>query len=299
MARSAQTAGRAASAPHARAAALPGRGLVLHLALHLLLIALSVIMLIPLAWVLSTSLKAAGAEFDFPPQWIPSPIVWSNYPEAFTAVPFALYFRNSLIVSVSATLGSVLTGSMAAYGFARLRFPGRNVLFAAALSTMMVPGVVTLIPSFIIFKQLHWVDTFLPLIVPSWLGGGAFNIFLLRQFFMGLPRELDEAARVDGANGLWIWAKIIMPLAKPAVATVAILVFIFHWNDFLGPLIYLNSSQNFTLAVGLSQFNDRYGSNFNLLMAASMMMILPMLVAFFAGLRFFMKGITLTGLAGR
>lgn len=270
-----------------------------HLLLHMILLMVSAALLVPLAWVISTSLHSAGTEFNFPPQWIPQPIDWKNYPTALTAIPFGLFFRNSVIIAVLATAGSVITGSAAAYGFSRLRFPGRDLLFGVALSTLMVPYVVTLIPQFIIFRELHWINTFAPLIVPSWLGGGAFNIFLLRQFYGTLPRELDDAARVDGASAFWIWARVIMPLSKPALATVAILVFIFHWNDFLGPLIYLNSQSNFTLAVGLSEFRDRYGNDFNLMMAASMVMIVPIMIIFFAGIRFFMRGIALTGLAGR
>lgn len=266
---------------------------------HGLLVVLSVVMLVPLAWVISTSFKASGREFVFPPQWIPSPLEWQNYPAAFNTVPFALYFRNSVIISGAATLGSVLTASWAAFSFARLRFPGRDVFFGIALSTMMVPYVVTLIPTFIIFRELNWINTFLPLIVPSWLGGGGFNIFLLRQFYKTLPRELDDAARVDGANEFWIWAHIVTPLSKPALATVAMLAFIFHWNDFLAPLIYLNSPNNFTLSLGLASFQNQYGGLYNLMMAAAVMMIFPVIVVFFTGLRFFMQGIALTGFAGR
>lgn len=269
------------------------------LILHVVLIGLSLVMLVPLAWVLSTSLQANGKEFAFPPQWIPSPIEWSNYPTALTTVPFAAYFRNTLVIAVSATVGAVLTSSWAAFAFSRLHFPGRNVYFSLALSTLMVPYVVTLIPSFIIFQHLHWINTFAPLIVPSWFGGGAFNIFLLRQFFLTLPRELDDAARADGANEFWIWARIVVPLSKPALAAVAILTFIFHWNDFLAPLIYLNSPSKYTLSLGLASFQDRYGGFFNLMMAAAIVMIVPVLMVFSAGLRFFMRGIALTGMAGR
>ncbi len=269
------------------------------MALHVVLIGLSAFMLLPLAWVISTSLQANGKEFSFPPQWIPSPIEWSNYPKALTMVPFLLYFRNTVFIAILATVGAVLTSSWAAFAFARLDFPGRNVCFSIALSTLMLPYVVTLIPTFIIFQHLHWINTYAPLIVPSWFGGGAFNIFLLRQFYLTLPHELDYAARVDGANEFWIWARVIVPLSKPALATVAILAFIFHWNDFLAPLIYLNSPQKYTLSLGLAAFQNRYGGFFNLMMAASIVMIIPILLVFSAGLRFFMRGVALTGMAGR
>lgn len=292
----AASAKRRSPSGHTRAIAVDVRNVAWR---HVLLIVSSVVMLVPLAWVLSTSLKASGREFVFPPQWIPSPLEWQNYPAAFNTVPFALYFRNSVIIAGAATLGSVLTASWAAFSFARLRFPGRDIFFGIALSTMMVPYVVTLIPTFIIFRELNWINTFLPLIVPAWLGGGGFNIFLLRQFYKTLPRELDDAARVDGANEFWIWAHIVTPLSKPALATVAMLAFIFHWNDFLAPLIYLNSPNNFTLSLGLASFQNQYGGLYNLMMAAAVMMIVPVMIVFFTGLRFFMQGIALTGFAGR
>lgn len=270
-----------------------------HVLIHAILVAFGVLALAPLAWVISTSLKEEGSEFTFPPQWIPDPVTWSNYPEALTDVPFALYLRNTLFIVIVATAGTLITGSLAAYAFARLRFRGRSLLFGLALSTLMVPDVVTLIPTFIIFKSLGWINTFLPLTLPSWFGGGAFSIFLMRQFFMTLPMELDEAARADGASAYWIWWHIVLPLSGPVLATVTIFSVISRWNDFLGPLIYLNSPQLFTLALGLQQFSSQYTTRFTLLMAASVAMIAPILVMFFFCQRYFLRGIALTGLAGR
>lgn len=191
---------------------------------HALLLAGALAMIIPMAWMLSTSLKKSGQEWVFPPVWIPDPIWWRNYPEAMNAlpVPFYVYFINTLVITFNATLGTVLTSSLAAFAFARLRFPARHFMFLLVISTMMLPSAVTLIPRFLIFRYLGWLDTFLPLIIPYWFGGTAFSIFLLRQFFMGLPRELDEAARMDGASSLQIFWWVILPLSGPALATVTI-----------------------------------------------------------------------------
>lgn len=270
-----------------------------HGLLHLVLIIFGIAMALPMVWVVSTSLKQEGTEFSFPPDFIPDPVVWSNYPDALSALPFGVFARNTVLIVVLTTIGALLTSSLAAYAFARLRFRGRDLLFGLCLSTLMVPYVVTLIPTFILFRELGWIDTLAPLIVPSWFGGGAFNIFLLRQFFLGLPFELDEAARVDGASALWLWWHVILPLSRTALATVAIFSIIFHWNDFLGPLIYLNSPEHFTLALGLNQFKGQYSTEYSLMMAASVVMMLPVLVIFFLGQRYFLKSIALTGLAGR
>lgn len=270
-----------------------------HAVLHLALLLVGVTMVMPMVWVVSTSLKQEGTEFTFPPQFIPSPVVWSNYSDALNSLPFGTFAVNTVIIVILTTIGALLSSSLAAYAFARLRFRGRDVLFGLCLSTLMVPYVVTLIPTFILFKQLNWIDTFAPLIVPSWFGGGAFNIFLLRQFFLGLPFELDEAARVDGASALWIWWHIILPLSTTALATVAIFSIIFHWNDFLGPLIYLNSPDKFTLALGLNEFKSEFTAQYSLMMAAAVMMMAPILALFFLGQRYFLKSIALTGLAGR
>ncbi len=259
----------------------------------------AVIFLIPFVWMVRTSLMNMGEIFLLPIRWIPSEIRWGNYLEAVRAVDFGLYFRNSVFVTALGVVGSALTSSMVAYSFARLRAPGKNVLFIVLLATMMLPYVVTLVPVYLLFRALHWVDTYAPLIVPQWLGGGAFYIFMLRQFFMTIPMELDDAAKIDGCGFFGIYWRLVLPLSKPALATVGIFAFYGNWNDFLGPLIYLNSMDKFTLPLGLSFFvNVRGMTYWNLLMAASVLVLIPCLVLFFAGQRYFVQGIALTGLKG-
>ncbi len=254
---------------------------------------------LPLIWLISTSLKTGPQTFLMPPRWIPQPVVWANYPQAFQAVPFDHYFWNTFQIVVFATLGTLLTSSMAAFAFARLRFPYRNALFLLVLSTIMLPSIVKLIPTFIVFRWLGWINTLLPLIVPYWLGGSAFFIFLFRQFFMTIPYELDEAARMDGAGNYRIYWSILLPLSKPIIATVAVFSFINHWNDFFEPLIYLQSPSKWTMAIGLLGFKDLYATSWNLMMAASTAMILPLLVLFFFAQRYFVSGIQMSGIAGR
>ncbi len=266
---------------------------------HLLLIAIGIVLLAPLAWLVSTSLKSPGAIFVMPPRWIPNPIRWENYPEALEAQPFVRFFLNTLTVTVLATIGTLLTASMAAFAFARLRFPLRAFWFALVVSTLMLPSIVTMIPTFILFRYLKWIDTFMPLIVPFWFGGGAFNIFLLRQFFMTIPLELDEAARMDGASSYRIYAQIILPLAKPALATVTIFSIIAHWNEFVMPLIYLHSTDKWTMAIGLQGFSGLYATQWHWLMAASTMMVLPLILLFFSAQRYYLEGIQMSGIAGR
>jgi len=253
----------------------------------------------PLYWMLATSLKETGKEWLLPPQWIPSPFAFENYPAALTSLPFIYFFRNTIAIVVLATLGTLWTSTMAGFAFARLRFPLRNTLFACVLGTMMLPHVVTLIPTFLLFKSLGWLNTLLPLIVPYWFGGTAFSIFLSRQYFMGVPLELDEAARVDGASNYRIYFAIMLPLAGPLLAALTIFSVLQHWNDFMGPLIYVNSMQMRTLALGLRSFQGTMQTNFNLMMAAATVTVAPVIVLFFAAQRFFMRGVLLTGLAGR
>jgi multiple sugar transport system permease protein len=255
--------------------------------------------LAPLLWMLSTSLKETGAEFEFPPRWIPDPVVWSNYPKALTALPFHLFLRNTLLVEIGAVSGILLTASLVAFGFARLRFPGRDFWFTVMLSTMMLPSIVTLIPHYVMFKTLGWIDTLLTLTVPLWFGGHPFNIFLIRQFFLTIPTEFDEAARIDGASSFWVYSRITLPLSGPVLATVAIFAFVYHWNAFVEPLIYLNSVSNLTLAVGLRLFLTQNAGYWNLLMAVAAAMTVPILVLFVFLQRYFTRGIVLTGLAGR
>jgi ABC-type glycerol-3-phosphate transport system permease component len=281
------------------AAAGFGRSLLRELPWHILLSAVGIVLVAPLIWLISTSLKEPSDIFVVPPQWIPDPVRWQNYPEALTAQPFTRFFLNTLTITFFATLGTVLTASMAAYAFARLRFPLRGFWFAVVISTLMLPSIVTLIPTFILFRWLRWIDTFYPLIVPYWFGGGAFNIFLLRQFFMTIPLELDEAARIDGASNYRIYWQIILPLAKPALATVVIFGIIAHWNEFVLPLIYLHSTEKWTMAIGLQGFSDLYSTQWHWLMAASTVMVLPLVILFFSAQRYYLEGIQMSGIAGR
>ena len=269
------------------------------LALNLLLIALSVAALLPIAWMVSTSLKPTGTEYEWPIRWIPDRIVLENYVRAHTVMNFALYYRNTITIAALSTLGATLTSTLAAYAFARLRFVGRNFWFVALLSTLMLPDIVTLIPTYVIFRTLKWIDTLYPLIVPSWLGGGAFFIFLARQFFMTIPFELDEAARIDGAGSFRIYWQIMLPLCGPVLAVVSTFTFVDKWTQFLTPLIYLNSDEVRTVALGIALNKGLYNVHMNYLMAGSVAMTLPIVVLFFSAQRYFMKGIVLTGLAGR
>ncbi|MGE3908099.1 MAG: carbohydrate ABC transporter permease [Chloroflexota bacterium] len=270
----------------------------LHVALHVGFIALCLLYMLPFAWMISTSLKLDGREISMPPEWIPDPIVWNNYARALTALPMLWYLRNTLIITVTATSLGVLTASLAGYAFGRLRFPGRDLCFAMCLSTLMLPGIVTMIPEFLLFKQIGWLNTFLPLIVPWSLGGHALGIFLFRQHARTIPLDFDEAARVDGAGAFRIWWSIILPLSGPVLATMGILAFIHHWNDFLRPLVFLLDQDMRTLAIGLRLFRSEYLVQWNLLMAASALMLLPILALFFAAQRYFVQGIVMSGLKG-
>lgn len=256
-------------------------------------------MLLPLLWMISTSLKKEGQVFLIPIQWIPKPILWSNYPEALAFQPFWRYFSNSVYVTFLAVLGSVLTASLVAFAFARLRAPGKDLLFVILLSTLMLPGEVTLVPVYLLFRNLGWLDTYAPLIVPSWFGGSAFYIFLLRQFFLTLPTELDDAAKIDGANLFTIYWRILLPLARPALASVAIFAFFSHWNNFQGALIYLNTIDKYTIPVGLRLYlSTIQNSHWNYLMAATVVSIIPPILLFFTSQRYFVEGAVLTGVKG-
>jgi ABC-type glycerol-3-phosphate transport system permease component len=235
-----------------------------------------------------------------PPQWFPRPWVWRNFIDSLTLLghPVHLYAFNTILIATLGVLGVALSSSLVAFGFARLDFPGRNALFILVLSTMMLPRIVTIVPQFILFQKLGWLDTFKPLIVPYWFGA-PFHIFLLRQFFLAIPKELDDAARVDGASSLQIYWRIILPLSKPALATVAIFAFVYHWNDLLEPLIFLASQRNWTLALFLASFQGYMQQpRWNLLMAASTVLTLPVLILFFFAQRLFIGGITVTGIKG-
>jgi len=223
---------------------------------------------------------------------------WQNYPEAWTTMPFNRFLLNTLIISLFGIIGQVLSASFVAYSFARLRWPGRDLVFMLVLATVMLPTHITLIPQYVIFRAFGWIDTFLPLVVPSYLGGSAVYIFLLRQFFLTIPLELDEAARIDGASSFTVWTRVMLPLSKPILATVAVFSFVHFWNDFMGPLIYLNSTKKLTLAVGLRVFQGVYGTYMHLLMAVATVALIPILIIFFFAQRQFVRSIVLTGIKG-
>lgn len=253
--------------------------------------------MVPFAWTVSTALKTTQQALTHPPVWIPNPVVWQNFATALTAVPFHIYYRNSLVVAVLSIVGQVISSALVAYGFARIRFAGRDVLFMVVLSTLMVPFQVLIIPRFILFKYLGWLDTLKPLIVPQFFGG-AFFIFLLRQYIMGIPLELDDAAKIDGCGHFDIFLRIILPLTKPALGAVAVFEFLNSWDDFLGPLIILNSSSKYTVPLGLATFRTEFFTEWNLFMAASLVaMVLPLAV-FFVAQKHFIQGVALTGSGG-
>ena len=280
-----------------RGSSRPSRSLG-KLLVYALCLGVGALMLFPLVWLVRSSVMDLGQIFVFPPEWVPDPWRWQNYPEALTTIPFFLYFRNTLTILIPSVVGTVVTAALAAYGFSRLRWPGRDLVFNLLLTTLMLPYAVTLIPTFLLWARLDLVNTFWPLILPHWFGGGIFSIFLLRQFFRTIPKELDEAALIDGANPLQILWNIIVPLSRPALIAVAIFAALNSWNDFLGPLIYLNDSRNFTLALGLAEFTGLYSSQWHLLMAASTVVIVPVIVLFFFAQRYFIEGIALTGSKG-
>jgi multiple sugar transport system permease protein len=255
------------------------------------------ISIIPFLWMLSTSLKTPSEVLLFPPKWIPSRPMFSNYREIFNFLPFFTFIKNSVIVTFASMVGQIISSSLVAFGFGRMRFPGRDALFMVMLSTLMLPYAVTMIPVYVIFRSLGWLNTFKPLIVPAFLGN-PFFIFLLRQFIMSIPIELDEAAKIDGCSSFRIFYQIIIPLCKPALTAVVVFSFVGSWNDFLAPLIYLSDIEKYTISVGLRMFQGQYGTYFHLLMAASTVALLPVLILFFFAQRYFIEGITLTGLKG-
>lgn len=266
----------------------------------LLLVLLSVASLVPLFWMVSVALMDAATVALVPPHWLPNPPQWSNFAQALTFFPFGRYFLNSALIGTLYVIGTLLSASMVGYGFARYDVPWKGPLFILILSPLFLPEQVTLIPLFLLFKNLGWIDTYYPLTVPAFLGGAPLFIFLLRQFFLTIPHDLDDAARIDGCGEFGIFWRIILPLAKPALAAVAIFAFMHSWNDFLAPLIYLNSEEKFTVTLGLARFLGGSMSEtlWNLLMAASVMVVLPPLALFFAAQKYFVQGIVMTGLKG-
>lgn len=251
--------------------------------------------LVPLVWMISTSLKPESEVFRVPIEWLPVHVRPENYGEATTLIPFWLYVANSLVVAVPVVIGTVLSSAAVAYAFARMRAPGTGVMFGLVLAGIMLPGEVTLVPSYLLYSHLGWVGTYLPLIVPAWLGGGAFNIFLLRQAFLTIPPEHDDVARVDGHGFLTILWRVVIPQSWPAISLVAVFTFVDTWNDFLGPLLYVTDQNRYTLPVGLNFFKDIYNTQWAHLMAASAMALIPCVVVFFLAQRVFTQGVVLTG----
>jgi len=256
----------------------------------------------PFVWTVLSSLKDAHEIVTFPPTLIPERLRFENYPYAWNKVPFLRFYINSTIVTGLAMVGQTATATLVAYGFARFRFPLKGFFFMLVLSTLMVPWEVTIVPSFLLFKWLGWLDTLAPLIVPHWFGGGPFFIFLLRQFFLTLPRDYDEAAKIDGANSFRVLWEVLVPLCRPAITTVAIFSFLFHWNEFIAPLIYLNTPERFTISLGLRFFQttpmEAGEPREHLLMAGTVLMAAPCVLLFFAAQRYFVRGIVLSGLKG-
>ena len=264
---------------------------------YLLLCLVALLFLLPLFWMLSSSLKPEWQVLANPPVWFPNPPRWANYREALTYLPFGRYALNTLIISLGTIVGHLLSCTIVAYGFARLRAPGKGFFFALLLSTLMLPYPVTMVPLFALFSRLGWIDTFLPLIVPAFFGN-TFYIFLLRQFFLTLPLDLEDAARIDGANTLQVLRHVILPISTPALATVVIFTFQASWNDFLQPLIFLQDQSRYTLTLGLNFFRGSFQVNWAYLMAASLVVVLPVVIVFFLAQRLFIQGIAMTGIKG-
>ncbi|MEZ4726649.1 MAG: carbohydrate ABC transporter permease [Caldilineaceae bacterium] len=268
------------------------------LLIWLLLIGGSFVMMLPFLWLVISSIKPQAQIFIFPPEWIPREVRWQNYVEALVYKPFYQFVINTLIIAVANQVAILMTASFCGYGFARIVFPGRDFWFGIVMATLMVPYIVLMVPQFIIFTKLGWIDTYLPLTVPFFFGGGAFNIFLFRQFFRSLPEELADAGRIDGNSEFGVYWRIMLPLCKPALATVAVFTFLNTWNDFLAPLLYIRSDYKFTVALGLATFRSVMNTRWDLLMAASTAMILPIILLFFFAQRYFVEGIVLSGLKG-
>lgn len=266
--------------------------------IRFLLLFFAVVMIAPFIWLVTSSFKSQIDIFQYPPQFLPDPAQPENFVNALTYKPFALYFQNTLLVSGLNVIAVVFTSSFCAYGFARLRFPGRDFWFGIVMATLFLPYAILLVPSFIIFSRLGWVDTFLPLVVPQFFGGGAFNIFLMRQFFRTIPEEIADAARIDGCSEFGVYWRIMLPLSKPALITIAIFTFLFAWNDLIGPMTYLRSPDNFTIAVGLASFRSQTDIHWDLQLAASTAVTLPVIVLFFLAQRYFIQGVVMTGLKG-
>jgi len=277
---------------HWKAIALPlGK-----LAIELILFVGAIVMLLPFFWMLSSALKTENQVFLYPPKWIPSPVMWENLRTAWHAIPMARYYLNSILIASAVVLGQLFTATLAAYVFARLEFPGKNVIFVCFLATMMIPQQVTMIPTFIILRTFNWIDTYQGLIVPAL--AHPFGIFLLRQFFLSIPKELEDAARIDGCSRLGILYRVILPLSKPILGTLAVYIFMSEWNSFLWPLIVLNTPAKYTLQIGLAMMRSESSTDWAILMAATLIASLPTILLYLLAQKQMVKSITLTGLKG-
>lgn len=273
------------------------RKITFQLFVQVLLIGIAILYIVPLLWMLSTSLKSLQ-DIQMGQSFFPKKIYFENYPIALKTIPFLKYTGNTIFVTVIATIGTVLSASLVAYSFARLRWPGRDLLFVVLLSTLMLPSQVLQVQTFILFNKLNWIDTYLPLTVPFFFNAGAFNIFLLRQFYKGVPLELSDAAKIDGCGELRLWIKIVSPLCKPIIAAIAVFAFMGGWNDFFNPLIYLRSDHLKTLALGLRDFQQQRGTQWNYMMAVSLISMMPTLILFFSFQKYFVEGLTTGSVKG-
>lgn len=276
---------------------ISGRGII-----YLLATFFALLFMVPFVWTISSSLKHVSELYLFPPTWVPEAIQWGNYVTIWQKAPLARYFANSFVVTGLCLVGSLASSAIVGYSFARFRYPGRDLFFLITLSTMMLPVEVTLIPTYLMFSKIGWTNSIRPLVIPAFFGGGAFHIFLMRQFFLTIPRDFDESARIDGANFILIFARILMPLAKPVLATAAVIGIISHWSDFLTPLIFLDEPDKFTIAIGLKRFQAAAAiggeRQDHLLMAASITATMPLIILFFLAQRYFVRGVVMSGIKG-
>lgn len=265
---------------------------------YFLLTAGSILCLLPLFWMIRSSLMTNVEIFMVPIRWLPEVFQWKNYRDVFETLPFLKYYANSLTLVFFVVTGAVITSSLCAYGLSRVNWAGKKIVFTCIMGSMMLPAAVTIIPTFLMFRRVGLTNSLVPLIIPAWLGGGAFYIFLLRQFFLSIPRDLDEAAYIDGATHIQIYGRIILPLTKPALVVVGMFAFMNTWNDFLGPLIYLNSDDKYTVALGLQLFVGSYRAEWQLMMAAACLVVIPAVLVFMLGQKYLIEGITMTGVKG-
>lgn len=265
---------------------------------HVVLIALSAMFALPLVWMVGTSFKTAGQALEMPVVWWPHPFLWRNYPDLFAALPYFRFFLNTFLYAGITIVGVCASSSLVAYGFSRLRWPGRDAVFYVMLMTLILPFACTLIPLFVMYKRFGWIGGYLPLEVPTFFGSSVFSTFLLRQFFMTIPQALSDAARIDGASEFYIYRRIILPLAKPAMAAVILFQFVYCWNDFLGPLVYISDQNRYPLSLGLDLILGEYTTNWAWVMAGATAATAPIVILFFFTQRTFIQGITLTGTKG-